>query len=130
MTHLPASVALAAGVAAMAAPAAAQDHGWDCKDYASLPQQGINACLADDWCAADARLNDVYQRLMRNVGPSEANTLRAAQRAWITFRDAACDVEAAQMRGGSGEPMLWFGCLGRLTDRRVDDLENLVELYE
>lgn len=118
------------GISAMPQGAQAQDHGWDCKDFGSLPQQGLNACLADVWHASDTALNDVYQRLMANLGPDDAETLREAQRAWITFRDAACDVEAGQMRGGSGEPMLWFGCLGRLTDRRVGDLEDMMTLYE
>jgi uncharacterized protein YecT (DUF1311 family) len=44
---------------------------------------------------------------------------RAAQDAWITYRDMMCEVEAGFMRGGSGEQMLRFGCLTRITEARL-----------
>ena len=117
-------------VAVFPVAAAGQDHGWDCQRFSNLPQIGINACLADQWRAADEDLNEVYRRLMAELSPADSETLRQAQRAWITFRDAACDVEAGQMRGGSGEPMLRYSCLARLTERRVEDMTHLTVLYE
>ena len=51
--------------------------------------------------------------------------LRAAQRAWITFRDAACAAEGYQMHGGSAEPMVIYGCRARLTEARLADLQYL-----
>ncbi|MEQ8367703.1 MAG: lysozyme inhibitor LprI family protein [Roseicyclus sp.] len=103
-----------------AAPAVAQD--WDCSDYASLPQQGINLCLAAEYERADADLNAVYQAARAGTGETMSSLLRDAQRAWIPFRDAACEAEAEYMRGGSGEPMMRFSCLIRLTKARTDDL--------
>lgn len=101
-------------------PAAAQN--WDCRQINSLPQQGINACLAEEYARWDAELNRAYQAVIAQLGPRDEETLRVGQRAWITYRDNACDVEASAMRGGSGEAMLRYGCLARLTERRARDL--------
>lgn len=106
---------------------AAQD--WDCSRPEMLPQQGINFCLHADWQAQDARLNAVYQRMLARLAPADQDTLREGQRAWITYRDKACAIEALQMEGGSGEAMLLYGCYARLTERRADDLEAVVELF-
>ncbi|MCR9067512.1 MAG: DUF1311 domain-containing protein [Rhodobacteraceae bacterium] len=114
---------LAAGVALMLPVVAqAQGHGWDCSDYDVLPQQGLNACVGDDYRAADAELNAVYQRVMGSVWPEMADRIRAAQRLWIPYRDAACEAEAELMRGGSAEPMLRLSCLARLTRARTAEL--------
>lgn len=104
------------------APAGAQD--WDCDAFENLPQQGINYCLGERHAFWDRLLNDAYQQVIADRGPEDEEQLRVAQRAWITYRDATCEMEAAQMAGGSGEAMLRFGCLARLTERRARDLET------
>lgn len=107
----------------LAGPAAAQD--WDCSDFAALPQQGLNYCVQEDYQRWDAALNTAYGAAMAQVeGTREEEVLRAAQRAWITYRDNACDVEALVMRGGTAEPLIYFGCMSRLTQRRAEDLSN------
>jgi len=101
---------------------------WDCTDIGSLPQQGINFCLAEEYAEWDAELNRVYRVVIAQLGPADEETLRVGQRAWITYRDNACDVEASAMRGGSGEAMLRYGCLARLTERRARDLANFAAI--
>ena len=110
----------------LAAPATAQD--LDCSDWRSLPQQPMNACLAQFYALADTRLNTAYQAALASLSydAGEQELLRVAQRAWIPFRDAACEVEAGYMRGGSGEPMMRFLCLRRITEQRTADLEAMV----
>jgi uncharacterized protein YecT (DUF1311 family) len=58
-----------------------------------------------------------------------AKALKTAQRAWITFRDAACEAEAYAMQGGSAQPLLVFGCRARLTRARTEDLRVMSEPY-
>ena len=58
-------------------------------------------------------------------GPSYADALLAAQRAWLKFRDAECQVEGYAARGGSMQPMLVGQCLGRLTALRTKELAKL-----
>lgn len=108
-----------------AAPAFAQDI--DCTDLTDLPQQEINICLAQEHAFWDRLLNDAYQRVIGLRDPEAEERLRIAQRAWITYRDATCEMEADRMRGGSGEAMLRFGCLARLTERRARDLETYLQ---
>lgn len=97
---------------------------WDCDDFANLPQQGINHCLGEQHAFWDRLLNEAYQQVIATRGDEDEERLREAQRAWVIYRDATCEMEAARMLGGSGEPMLRFGCLARLTERRARDLEN------
>lgn len=116
---------------ALTAPVAAQDP--DC-DYAET-QVELNACAKYDYERMDADLNDAYQEAMAVAKDVDADLpraergavekLRAAQRVWITYRDAVCDSEAFAVQGGSMEPMVWYGCLARLSLARAGDLRTM-----
>ncbi|UWQ16945.1 lysozyme inhibitor LprI family protein [Jannaschia sp. M317] len=85
---------------------------------------------------ADAELNAAYRIAItnakafdetmaaegRDVPVTLEETLREAQRAWIPYRDAACDAEALTWRGGTGAPMAGTLCLLRMTLVRTDEL--------
>ncbi len=119
----------------LAGPAFAQEI--DCAN--AMAQQELNLCAYRDWQDADADLNKAYKQAVAMLKdwdadlsegePSAANALRDAQRAWITFRDKACEVEGYAMRGGSAEPLLVNGCLAGLTRERTAQLLALVENY-
>jgi uncharacterized protein YecT (DUF1311 family) len=105
----------------------------DCTN--TVMQQEMNACAEQDWMDADADLNAAYRAAMavrkgydadlaKSERGAEAN-LRNAQRAWITYRDAACAAEGYAMHGGSAEPLLIYGCRARLTEQRAEDLRLL-----
>ncbi|MDR7125010.1 lysozyme inhibitor LprI family protein [Pseudotabrizicola sp. 4114] len=123
-----AAVVFAAGFAG-----AAHAQSVDCDN--AMTQMDMNACAANAFDAADKDLNAAYARAraaMRRIdGELDASqaggetALRDAQRAWITFRDNACLTEGFQMRGGSAEPLLVFGCKARLTEQRAQDLWTL-----
>lgn len=118
------------GLALALVPSLAAAQDWDCADWSTLPQQGLNHCSYMQWQQADASLNAAYSAVMVVLGSSpEAETLREAQRAWITYRDKACEVAASPMRGGSAEPLLRNGCLARLTERRAKDLWDFTEVF-
>lgn len=122
---------LIAALVLAATPALAQEV--DCAK--AVAQMELTYCAEQEWMTADADLNDAYgaaRDLMRQVDAglpedqkgAEAN-LKAAQRAWITFRDAACAAEGYMMHGGSAEPMVIYGCRARLTESRGEDLWQL-----
>jgi uncharacterized protein YecT (DUF1311 family) len=82
----------------------------------------------------DARLNAEYQALMADERaadaewqpipglaprPSGVETLRAAQRAWIAWRDATCTYEELQWWGGTGASGAGAGCRLYLTGEQV-----------
>jgi uncharacterized protein YecT (DUF1311 family) len=58
-----------------------------------------------------------------------AAALKDAQRAWITFRDKACEAEGYAMKGGSAEPLLVYGCMRLLTEERVGHLQGMLDAY-
>ncbi|HEY6919506.1 MAG TPA: lysozyme inhibitor LprI family protein [Tabrizicola sp.] len=122
-------------LACLSLPAAAQEV--DCSD--AVTQMDLNQCAYDDWEAADAALNDAYQEAMALLQDWDANlpedeqggaqALKEAQRAWITFRDKACEAEGYAMKGGSAEPLLVYGCMRLLTEERTAHLTGMTEAY-
>ncbi|WP_050773016.1 lysozyme inhibitor LprI family protein [Roseobacter sp. SK209-2-6] len=97
----------------------------------------MRLCASQDYEAADAELNAVYkearavmkaldQDLPENLkGAGEA--LLQAQRAWIPFRDKACESEGFLFRGGSFEPLTVLHCKTELTRQRSEQLRFLLE---
>jgi uncharacterized protein YecT (DUF1311 family) len=116
-------------------PAFAQDV--DCENQ--ITQLDMNMCSYQEWEAADAVLNETYADTLATVqardgeyapeGPSEEDRLRRAQRAWVAFRDANCDVAGYQMRGGSAEPLLINICLRQMTEDRIAELQAQTETF-
>jgi uncharacterized protein YecT (DUF1311 family) len=91
-------------------------------------QIDMTQCAWADFEAADGELNWIYGAVIaaaRNGGFEDE--IRAAQRAWIGFRDAACEAEAAPYDGGSIQPMIEARCLERVTLARIEDLQYFLD---
>ena len=89
--------------------------------YAACPgetQMELNECAGMAYQKADKQLNQAYRKLQRTPD------LVAAQRAWITFRDAECKYQASGFDGGSIQPMVYANCLQSLTEDRIKQLEQ------
>lgn len=91
-----------------------------------MAQQSLNLCAAYRYGEADRELNRVYSEIVDQL--VEDGSLRAAQRAWITFRDLACVAETEGFEDGSMYPFILNGCLERQTLRRIDDLNQFIGL--
>ena len=119
----------------------AQDPQWNCANPQA--QQEMNYCAGQDFERADAELNAAYRTAItgaqaadrefagnqagpagRSSEPGEEASLREAQRAWVTFRDAQCRLAGYEARGGSMEPMLYNGCRATLTRARTAELRG------
>lgn len=106
----------------------------DCAN--AMAQQELNACAYQAWEAADAELNTAYKRAIAEMKDMDANmpddlqgaeeALRAAQRAWVAYRDANCVVAGFPMRGGSAEPLLINGCMESMTLQRTMELQEML----
>jgi len=117
----------------LAAPAAAEDE-IDCEN--AMAQQDMNICAYRDFEAADAELNTVWKDAREAAKESDAElpdelkgadkALLAAQRAWIGYRDAQCELAGFEARGGSMEPMFVSGCKAELTRARTKELKAFV----
>ncbi len=66
----------------------------DCYDTA-VTQLDLDECAGSDFAAADKELNATYRDLLSRLPDSaDQKALKAAQLAWITFRDKDCEFEA------------------------------------
>ena len=94
----------------------------------------ITQCLRQDYEAADAELNRVYQAAMAHIDKADympARTrrdwkemLREAQRNWIAFKEKDCDLLQLEWWQGSGANAASLGCLITKTETRTDELKE------
>jgi uncharacterized protein YecT (DUF1311 family) len=95
----------------------------------------MNACASDEATRVDAELNDVYRKLLsKAASPTEAAAkIKAAERAWIAYRDAYMDAmypaKDKQAEYGSIYPMEADLLRAKLTQRQVTALEELIQQY-
>jgi uncharacterized protein YecT (DUF1311 family) len=98
-------------------------------------QMEMNQCAADDYAAADKKLNATWKKLMAKFEGDKTATakLKAAQKAWIAFRDAeiaaqfACDDGDVRVCWGSMYPMLVNGELQAMTETRTERLQKYID---
>ena len=95
-----------------------------CSDFDT--QTEMNICAGKEYKAADASLNRVYQQLARTLEPEEKSQLKAAQTAWIKYRDTNCEFVADQYKGGSIRPMIYGLCLADVTRNRTSELKTQI----
>lgn len=106
-----------------AAAAARQDEGrFDCEDPKT--QFELNVCADRKFAASDAELNRVYGQLASKLEDRRRARLKAAEVAWLKYRDANCEYEAALYEGGSMRPMVRSLCLERVTKARTAELRG------
>jgi uncharacterized protein YecT (DUF1311 family) len=117
----------------LAVPAAAQDLNCDDPQF----QQEMNACAELGWKDADRALNALWGQAKTMAQGMDASlpqeqrgiwqAMLDGQRAWITYRDKSCEAEGGAMRGGTGEPLLIYSCMERLTRERGDNLQIFLD---
>lgn len=127
------SAPILVGVLALAAtPALAKAPATDCMDRAGSQSQ-MNTCAGADLQRADAELNQVYQAVLKRYAddPAFVARLRAAERAWIAFRDAelAARYPAADPRVayGSVYPMCMAQARAELIRARTAQLQRWLD---
>lgn len=104
-----------------------------------VTQRDMNACADIEYEKADKDLNAAYKQLRTKVSDWDksadeaskgaVDALVAAQRAWVAFRDANCEVAGFQARGGTMESMLVSSCLADMSTKRAAELRELSDGY-
>jgi uncharacterized protein YecT (DUF1311 family) len=96
-------------------------------------------CNAQAFDAMDAALNTTYKAVVTMLSDPKADEyarkdnaetlsrLKEAQRAWIPYRDAQCELEAAESLGGTGEGDIYVACQYQLTLERVNVIRKQFE---
>lgn len=90
-------------------------------------QSEMNQCAAQEYKAADAVLNQVYQRLVAKLDENERAQLKEVEAAWLKYRDANCEFVADQFKGGTMRPMIYGYCLADVTRKRTIELKNQIK---
>jgi uncharacterized protein YecT (DUF1311 family) len=112
---------------AFAAPAHAQGSTAACDALAPPAQSG---CLEKLFDAADAKLNQVYQRAVAVIEKSDSDhvaawkaELKKSEQAWIAFRDTDCGALVGYEWGhGTGMGSATQSCLLEKTEQRTREL--------
>lgn len=93
-------------------------------------QTDLNACSAAQYQAADKKLNQTWQDVLKRAEPAQRDLLKKAQSAWITLRDADCAFISSSSQGGSVQPMVNNQCLTDKTNEREAFLASLLQCEE
>jgi len=95
----------------------------------------MNACANQEAARADADLNDVYRKLLSKAAnqPEAMAKIRAAERAWLNYRDAYIDAmypaKDKQAEYGSVYPMEVDLLRAKLTVQQIAALRALLVQY-
>ena len=100
----------------------------DCTNAST--QADINTCTANEYQAADKKLNQTWQDVMKRAAPAQRDLLKKAQSAWIALRDADCAFISSATEGGSVQPMINNQCLHDKTVEREAWLASLLQCEE
>lgn len=101
-------------------------------------QSDMNVCEDIEFQRADLELNQVWREVIdaaqrddrgldrtSDTRPGYESVLRAAQRAWLTYRDQHCTWQGYnEARGGSMEPMSYAACRRAVTRARIAELRG------
>lgn len=103
-----------------AVPSAINAQNLNCES----PQTTLESkqCLGIELDAVDGELNRVYNALRADQDDEANELLKAAQRAWITYRDTECARVADVVRGGTLAGVLELSCHVDLTKTRTEEL--------
>ncbi|WP_156913390.1 lysozyme inhibitor LprI family protein [Mesorhizobium sp. WSM3224] len=97
---------------------------------AAKTQADLATCTANDAASADTALNAVYKALAGRLAPADLERLRAAQRAWIPFRDKECAFRTQPYADGSIYSSLVGVCKAELTKARLAQLQHQLQCPE
>ena len=93
-------------------------------------QLELNTCSAQQYQAADKKLNQTYQAAIKRAAAPQRDLLNKAQQAWIALRDADCNFIGSGTEGGSVQPMIISQCLTEKTVEREAFLASLMQCEE
>jgi uncharacterized protein YecT (DUF1311 family) len=99
-------------------------------------------CGTKEYREADVRLNAAYTKVIADMKEDldraekehsreqqsydqrGIRNLRAAERAWIQYRDLHCSAAKQRYEGGTISPVVWLNCMTQLTEHRTAELEE------
>lgn len=83
----------------------------------------MQACIEDEFDYQDARLNNVYRRLLERSEESKKIELESSQKQWLAERDSKCGWDAGEE--GQGQRIEANDCFLEMTAKRAGELEAM-----
>ena len=83
------------------------------------------ACQERETRIWDERLNASFKDARAHVDAATGEALKAAQRAWIAFRDAKCAVSEKEYEGGTMATIMVADCKRTETGRRALEMQAI-----
>jgi uncharacterized protein YecT (DUF1311 family) len=120
---------LTACLAVASAPAFAQQQDLSA-EYAKCIEQsggtdpGMLDCMGAEEKRQDKRLNDAYKKLMGELNPERKKELQEAQRLWLKYVEANCNLYL-DPDGGTAAKLAATECPVLAKAARAKELENL-----
>jgi uncharacterized protein YecT (DUF1311 family) len=117
---------------AVSAPAGAADEGKyskafrTCMDKSNGVTVAMRDCYGEEQARQDKLLNAAYKQVLAGAGGKEKTALVRAERAWMAFRDAQCDYQAAPEQGGTNWFLLIDSCHLEMTALRAKEFGDKV----
>ncbi|UCR87597.1 lysozyme inhibitor LprI family protein [Pseudomonas chlororaphis] len=110
--------------------------GGEC-DNIKLSAQ-VDLCVKERKDSADTRLNESYKELVSQVrsqyttsselGDLYLEKLKGAQRAWLKYRDANCELEAFEVEvGRPAHITIVNNCVARMSEERTAYLNGVMK---
>ena len=100
--------------------------GAACKPTGTVAE--INACAVQDFQAADATIQILYEDVMRALSAHERPQLRQEHSAWVRERTVQCKRETQATETQAEGPSLYHQCLTRKTQERRKGLMRWLTL--
>jgi uncharacterized protein YecT (DUF1311 family) len=96
-----------------------------------LTDQDLNHLYRNTLLAFEADIADAYKRSDQGQLRYDAaaiGDLKAAQAAWIKYRDLQCRAAGQQLQGGSIQPIVVNKCMILVTRHRIDEIRAAYEI--
>lgn len=94
----------------------------DCAEAVTTAE--MRSCANAHYQQADAELNRVYRQLVAELSDNGRSQLKAAQQAWLIFRDKNAAFAATTVTDGTLAPLVETIELTTLTQQRIEQLKR------
>ncbi len=81
-------------------------------------------CAGRDLANNQKRLDDLVSQTLAALPVPARPLFDQANKAWVSYRDAACQWNAYDMNSGKSLPLIRATCLADLTSARVEEMES------
>jgi uncharacterized protein YecT (DUF1311 family) len=93
---------------------------------AAVNRMDLELCAVARFRKADAELNRVFRAITADSNRDDKNKklVQEAQRLWLRYRDATCDWQSDNVRGGTAATLYAITCLAEVTEGQAKYLED------